>query len=269
MEKLTIIKIGGNVIDHSEDLHRFLKDFSALEGPKILVHGGGKIASTLGRELNVEAQMVEGRRITDLETLRIVTMVYAGLINKNLVAQLQLFHTNALGVSGADGNILTATKRPPVRMGTEAQMVDFGYVGDIHADSVNAESLKRLITAGFVPVCCAITHDGKGQLFNTNADTIASALAVAMARSYETQLVYCFERAGVLTDVNDDLSVIPSIRKADFEPLKSDGIIADGMIPKLQNAFEAIDKGVSSVLIGNANQLSLLSSGYFGTKLIP
>lgn len=261
MKQLTIVKIGGNVIDHSENLHQFLQDFTALPGDKILVHGGGKIATELGDSLGIEARMFEGRRITDIETLRIVTMVYAGLINKNMVAQLQAKDCNAIGLSGADGNIIKAQKRP-------VKEVDYGYVGDLSESSVSSTTLDSLLNAGLTPVLCAITHDHEGQLLNTNADTIASAVAVAMADLYETSLVYCFEKKGVLKDVNDDDSVIRTVSADAFETLKAKGVIAGGMLPKLYNAFEAIKKGVSAVYIGKADELSQLAHGEFGTKML-
>ncbi|UKT63910.1 acetylglutamate kinase [Pedobacter mucosus] len=261
MKQLTIIKIGGNVIDNSANLHQFLLDFTALPGDKILVHGGGKIATELGESLGIEAKMVEGRRVTDIETLRIVTMVYAGLINKNMVAQLQAKGSNAIGLTGADGNIIKAKKRP-------VKDIDYGFVGDLDENSVSATTLNSLLKAGLVPVLCAITHDGDTQLLNTNADTIASSVAVAMSSLYETRLVYCFEKKGVLIDVDDDNSVIKEIKADEFEGLKVDGIVQGGMIPKLQNAFEAITKGVSAVFIGKANELGELAEGTFGTKML-
>ncbi len=261
MKQLTIIKIGGNVIDHSENLHRFLLDFTALPGDKILVHGGGKIATEMGESLGIEAKMVEGRRITDIETLRIVTMVYAGLINKNMVAQLQAKGSNAIGLTGADGNIIQAKKRP-------VKDVDYGFVGDLDENSVSASTLDNLLKAGLVPVLCAITHDGETQLLNTNADTIASSVAVALSALYETRLVYCFEKKGVLKDVNDDASVVREVKTDEFEGLKADGTVAGGMIPKLHNAFEAIKKGVSAVYIGKADELAELATGTFGTKML-
>ncbi len=273
MQKLTIIKIGGNVIDNSENLHRFLEDFTALEGPKILIHGGGKIATETSASLGIEAKMVDGRRITDIDTLRVVTMVYAGLINKNIVAQLQAKGANAIGLTGADGNIIKAKKRPiqkvsPTGGDLEGAEIDYGFVGDLDENSVSVTSLANLLQAGFVPVLCAITHDGETQLLNTNADTIASAVAVAMSVQYETHLVYCFEKKGVLKDVNDDATVVREIRSIDFEPLKADGTVAGGMIPKLHNAFEAINKGVTSVYIGKADELAEIEKGTFGTKLL-
>src|SRR5476651_2168942 len=196
-ESLYVIKIGGNVIDNSENLYHFLKDFEKLDGFKILVHGGGKVATQVAEDLGIEARLVDGRRITDIETLRVVTMVYGGLINKNIVAQLQRFGNNAIGLTGADGNFIRAKKRP-------VKTIDYGFVGDIDENSINPYNISRLMEAGFTPVFCAITHDGEGQLFNTNADTIASALAVNLASSYDTTLIYCFEKRGVLQDIDDD-----------------------------------------------------------------
>ncbi len=262
MDQLTIIKIGGNVIDNSQKLHEFLLAFTALPGKKILIHGGGKIATELGQSLGVEAKMIDGRRITDIETLRIVTMVYAGLINKNIVAQLQAKGSNAIGLTGADGNIIKAVRRPV------KDEIDFGFVGDLDEQSVSSAMLDNLLKADFVPALCAITHDGDGQLLNTNADTIASAIAIAMSHLYETRLVYCFEKKGVLKDVNDDDTVVREIKADEFEGLKADGIVAGGMIPKLHNAFEAIKKGVAAVYIGKADELSELREGEFGTKML-
>lgn len=260
MNKLTIIKIGGNVIDNSEKLHYFLQDFTNLPGYKILVHGGGKIATELGESLGIEAKMVDGRRITDIETLRIVTMVYAGLINKNMVAQLQAKGNNAIGLTGADGNIIRAKKRP-------VKEIDYGFVGDLDENSISSAMLDQLLKAGLTPVLCAITHDGDTQLLNTNADTIASSIAVAMSSFYETSLIYCFEKKGVLRDVNDENTVVREIRSGEFEQLQADGIVAGGMIPKLHNAFEAINKGVEAVYIGKADELSQLNH-QFGTKML-
>lgn len=261
MKKLSVIKIGGNVIDNSEKLHQFLLDFTALPGDKILIHGGGKIATELGDSLGVTAKMVEGRRITDIDTLRIVTMVYAGLINKNMVAQLQAKGSNAIGLTGADGNVIRAVKRP-------VKEIDYGFVGDLDAASVSSSALDSLLKAGLVPVLCAITHDGDSQLLNTNADTIASAVAVAMSGLYETSLIYCFEKRGVMKDVDDDDSLVQEIRMDEFEGLKAEGIVSGGMIPKLHNAFEAIKSGVSAVYIGKADELSEIDRQNFGTRLI-
>lgn len=261
MKKLSVIKIGGNVIDNSEKLHQFLIDFTALPGDKILIHGGGKIATDLGTSLGIEAKMVEGRRITDIDTLRVVTMVYAGLINKNMVAQLQAKGCNAIGLTGADGNIIKAVKRP-------VKDIDYGFVGDLDASSVSATTLDSLLSAGLIPVLCAITHDGNTQLLNTNADTIASAVAVAMSSLYETSLIYCFEKRGVMRDIDDDDTLVREIKMDEFEGLKAEGVVSGGMIPKLHNAFEAIKSGVNAVYIGKADELPLIDKQNFGTRLI-
>lgn len=260
-QQLHIIKIGGNVIDNTESLHHFLKDFTALEGNKILVHGGGKVATQLQEELGIETKMVDGRRITDIDTLRVVTMVYGGLINKNIVAQLQKFGTNAIGLTGADGNFIQTKKRP-------VKTIDYGFVGDIDEKSINPENISRLLDAGFTPIFCAITHNGDGQLLNTNADTIASALAVALSSVYETTLIYCFEKKGVLHDINDEESIIREINPEKYEQLKEQQIIHSGMLPKLDNAFTAINRGVSAVIIGKSDDLGQLQKNApFGTKL--
>ncbi|ASU34934.1 acetylglutamate kinase [Mucilaginibacter xinganensis] len=260
-KSLYIVKIGGNVIDNSENLHNFLKDFTALDGFKILVHGGGKVATQLSETLGIEPKLVDGRRITDIETLRVVTMVYGGLINKNIVAQLQRFGTNAIGLTGADGDFIRAKKRP-------VKTIDYGFVGDLDEDSINPQNLKNLIGAGFTPVFCALTHDGEGQLLNTNADTIASALAVTLSDLYKTTLIYCFEKKGVLKDINDEESLIQDIDPQRYEELKAQQIIHSGMLPKLDNAFTAIACGVTSVIIGNSNDLGKLKDNKpFGTLL--
>ncbi|GAA4308823.1 acetylglutamate kinase [Mucilaginibacter gynuensis] len=261
VNKLYIIKIGGNVIDNSENLHNFLQDFSSLDGHKILVHGGGKVATQLSATLGIEAKLVDGRRITDIETLRVVTMVYGGLINKNIVAQLQRFGTNAIGLTGADGNFIRTKKRP-------VKTIDYGFVGDIDENSINPENIQRLLEAGFTPAFCAITHDGEGQLLNTNADTIASALAVSLSKLYETTLIYCFEKKGVLHDINDEESVIRDIDPKRYEELKKQEIIHSGMLPKLDNAFTAIACGVKSVIIGRSDDLGNIKGQQpFGTRL--
>jgi acetylglutamate kinase len=260
-KNLYIIKIGGNVIDNSENLYNFLKDFSALDGYKILVNGVGKVAKELSETLGIEPRLVDGRRITDIETLRVVTMVYGGLINKNIVAQMQHFGTNAIGLTGADGDFIRAKKRP-------VKTIDYGFVGDIDEKSIKPENIGNLMDAGFTPVFCAITHDGEGQLLNTNADTIASALAVALAKSYHTTLIYCFEKKGVLKDINDDDSLISEIDPQHYEELKLKQIIHSGMLPKLDNAFTAIACGVKAVIIGNSNDLgNLKQNKTFGTLL--
>lgn len=258
---LNIIKIGGNVIDDDIQLEAFLEKIAAVPGKKILVHGGGRIATRIAAQLGVEVKMVDGRRITDEATLDVVTMVYAGLTNKNIVATLQKYDCDAIGLSGADGNVIKAVKRP-------VREIDYGYAGDILADSVNSLSIKKFLDAGFTPVFSAITHNGNGQLLNTNADTIASALAVALADHYETSLIYCFEKNGVLLDVNDENSVIEDITALDYVRYKESGVITDGMIPKVENAFDAINKGVKSVYIGNASNLHLFQQRKFGTCLV-
>lgn len=261
MEQLRIIKIGGNVIDHPELLDKFLEDFSQLKGAKILVHGGGKLANRLASDLGFEAKLVAGRRITDEKTLEIVTMVYAGFVNKNIVAKLQAKKCMALGLSGADGNSIKAVKRP-------VKDIDYGFVGDISSDAVNISLLVKLISEGFVPVFSAITHDGNGQLLNTNADTIASTLAIALSGLYKCSLIYCFEKKGVLKNVDDENSVIREIKSSSFNSLQEQGIISEGMIPKIHNSFEAIRKGVEEVFIGASNELALLEAGTFGTRLL-
>lgn len=249
-ETLYIVKIGGNVVDDETALQQFLADFASLKGHKILVHGGGKIASQVAQKLGIEVNMVNGRRITDAAMLDVAVMVYAGLANKNIVAKLQALQCNAIGLSGADANCITAHKRIHPE-------IDYGFVGDI--DSVNTTAFETLINGGLTPIVSAITHDGKGQLLNTNADTIASALAVALTGSYNTQLVYCFEKNGVLKNVDDENSVIPSINPVQFEELKTQGIIAKGMLPKLDNAFDAVQSGVQKVIIGHSAQLVYLT----------
>lgn len=272
MKSLKVIKIGGNVIDNPESLQQFIADFAMLQGPKILVHGGGKIATKLAEDLGIKSKMLEGRRITDVESLKVVTMVYAGLINKNIVAGLQSENCNAIGLSGADGNMIRATRRLPQKVlsGGEdlGEAVDYGFVGDLDESSIDRKGLYKLLEAGFTPVFSAITHDGKGQLLNTNADTIASAISIAMSVEYETSLIFCFEKAGVLMDVEDESSVIKSIDQHYYNELKLQGIINDGMIPKMDNSFEAINKGLKEVYIGKAEALPTLSNGNFGTRLI-
>lgn len=259
--KLHVVKIGGNVIDNSENLRHFLEDFTGLGGFKILVHGGGKTATQLSETLGIQARLVDGRRITDIDTLRVVTMVYGGLINKNVVAQLQRFGNNAIGLTGADGNLIRTRKRP-------VKTIDYGFVGDLDDTSVDRDGLSRLLDAGFTPVFSAITHDGEGQLLNTNADTIAAGLATALSAYYETTLVYCFEKKGVLHDIDDEESVIREINPERYEELKKKQIIHSGMLPKLDNAFTAINCGVKAVLIGSAGELGRIGeSGGFGTRL--
>ena len=246
-ERITVVKIGGNVIDDAAALKRFLGEFAALPGAKILVHGGGKLATRLAERLELEVRMVEGRRITDKGMLDVVTMVYAGLVNKQIVAGLQAAGCNAIGLSGADGNIVTARRRAP-------EPVDFGFVGDI--ERVDHKLLGRLLDAGLVPVFPAIMHDGRGPLLNCNADSVASAVALGAARLAPTDLIYCFEKRGVLRDAEDEGSVIREITAATYPPLKADGTVSKGMIPKIENALRAVEKGVRSVTIRSAERLA-------------
>lgn len=263
MKKLQIIKIGGNVIDNPEELDKFLTDYATITDLKILVHGGGKVATELAKRLGIEQKMIDGRRITDTETLKITTMVYAGLINKQIVASLQAKHCNALGLSGTDGNTIKSSKRKVID-------IDYGFVGDINSKGINSDFISILLENHISPVFSAITHNGKGQLLNTNADTIASALAVALSKKYDVQLNYCFEKNGVLRDVKDDNSVINTITQDSYKQLLTEGIIFKGMIPKLYNAFDAIRKGVNTVMIGHSKDLKIITkeNGNTGTKLI-
>ena len=297
---IKVIKIGGNIVDNPELLAAFVKDFAAMPGMKVLIHGGGVMASQMQKSMGMTPVMVEGRRVTDEATLKVVTMVYAGWCNKNIVALLQGAGCNSIGLCGADGNVIRAAKRPPVKVEMSAadaaaspaagnmtpcdeagfQMVDYGFVGDVKADSVNAAFIYSLLERGIVPVFNAINHDGDGNLLNTNADTIASSVAIALAGhkyrnrwevcsacencthcsddgrlTHEVELIYCFEKDGVLYDKDDDSSVIPEIDKEKFAELKAECIVADGMIPKLTNSFKAIDSGVSRVIIKHARNL--------------
>lgn len=239
---VNIVKIGGNVINDDDQLNSFLFDFAQLKGFKILVHGGGKKATELAGKLGLEPKMINGRRITDRENLEVVAMVYAGLINKNIVAQLQKHNCNAIGLTGADANTIIAHKRI-------VKDIDYGFAGDI--DHVDHNNIKILLDNNLTPIFCAITHDKKGQLLNTNADTIASEVAVALSKEYEVILTYCFEKNGVLKNMNDENSVINTINSRDYLSLKKDKIIADGMLPKLENCFFALQHGVSKIIIGN------------------
>ena len=246
MDTLKIIKIGGNIIDDNQALSSFINEFAKLEGLKILVHGGGKQATQMAKAIGVPVKMNQGRRITDEDTLDIITMVYAGKINKNIVAQLQGNSCNALGLTGADGNSIISIKRP-------VKNIDYGYVGDIQ--HINAITLKGLLNINIVPVFCALTHDGNGQLLNTNADTIAAELAIAFSRDYQTELYYCFEKNGVLADISDPQSVIENINTKIYKGLIDDGIISEGMLPKLNNCFHAINQNVHKICIGNPKML--------------
>lgn len=257
---LHIVKIGGNIIDDKAKLTAFLEDFAQIKEDKILVHGGGKIATQLAKKLQLPQQMIEGRRVTDAETLKLITMVYGGLLSKNIVAELAKLKALAIGLSGADVASVTSVRRP-------AEPIDFGFVGDVV--SVNATHITKLVQAGFVPVFCAITHDGNGQLLNTNADTMAKEIAASMSATYDTFLYYCFEKKGVLLDVSDDRSVIAELNPTTYKNLKAAGKIFEGMIPKLDNAFNAIEDGVKQVHILNAKDLLslVLNQENHGTKL--
>ena len=283
---VTVIKVGGAVVEDETQLAQLLSDFSAIPGKKVLVHGGGRRATKVAAALGIESQMVNGRRITDAKMLEVVTMVYGGLVNKNLVAKLQANGVNALGLTGADANVISAHKRPPiiptlnssqgaVRVnetqqssslplgGTGVGVIDFGFVGDV--DGANGSILAGFIEKGITPVMAPLTHDGKGNILNTNADTIAAETAKALADDYDVTLVYCFEKKGVLCNPDDDDSVIPVITREDFERYKADGTVAGGMIPKLENAFDAIDNGVGRVIITLATAID----GKHGTVICP
>jgi acetylglutamate kinase len=258
VEKISIIKIGGNIIDNEVNLASFLNAYAAVEGKKILIHGGGKLATKMAADLNIPQQMVDGRRITDAATLKIVTMVYAGYINKNIVAALQSKNIQALGICGADANIIRAHKR--INAST-----DYGFVGDI--DVVDSKKIIQLLEAGLSLVIAPITHDGAGQLLNTNADTMAQAIATAVSSMYEVSLVYSFEKKGVLSDIQNNDSVIPVINPENYTSLKVTGQVNEGMIPKLDNAFEALQKGVNRVIIGDALDIEKLIAGKTGTTI--
>ncbi|GAA4305029.1 acetylglutamate kinase [Compostibacter hankyongensis] len=261
MEQLFVIKIGGNVVDDANFLSSFLQDFSMERAPRILVHGGGKIATRIGEKLGIESRYVNGRRITDAGALDLVTMVYGGLVNKQIVARLQASGCNALGVTGADAGLLPAVKRP-------VKEIDYGFVGDIESSRVNTAGVQLLLNHGIVPVFAPLTHDGKGQMLNTNADTIASCLAVALSEQYAVRLIFCFEKKGVLQDVANDQSVIPLIDTLRYQTLLQEKVLADGILPKLENAFSACRSGVKEVLIGDARDLKQNCSGQVSGTLI-
>ena len=248
MESIIVLKIGGNVIDNPSVLEAVLRDFAAWQTPRILVHGGGKVADKLMEKLGVVPKMIEGRRITDRETLDIITMVYAGLINKNIVATLQKHSCNAIGLTGADANVIPARKRP-------VKEIDFGFAGDIDPKYISGDVLDNLLKTGLIPVMAPVTHDGAGSLLNTNADTIASSVAIALAKIYRVQLIFCFEKNGVLRDPADERSVIQFLDEALFRKYKEKNVITAGMIPKLDNAFAALHNGVAEVRICNPNGL--------------
>lgn len=247
---MTIIKVGGKIVEEKETLNKLLSDFSGISGRKILVHGGGRSATALASRLGIETKMVDGRRITDNDMLEVVTMVYGGLVNKNIVAGLQARGMNAIGLTGADASTMLSDKRP-------VKDIDYGFVGDVKA--VNVEFISSLLDSGITPVLAPLTHDGKGQMLNTNADTIAGETAKAMASKYDVTLIFCFEKPGVLLHEDDDNSVIPHITHNDFSLLVENGTISGGMIPKIQNAFKALQAGVTSVLITKASALDTLT----------
>ena len=274
-QKLFVIKIGGNIIDDENKLNSFLKDVAIIParaqkevssnssplgdggGKCILVHGGGKVATKIGEQLGIESKYINGRRITDEATINLVTMVYGGLVNKNIVAKLQALQLNAIGLTGADANIIPATKRPIVYapLADGGGSIDYGFAGDINSVSVSTKSVQLFLDNGLTPVIAPLTHDGNGQILNTNADTIASALAVALSKQYDVRLIYCFEKKGILENIKDEKSVIPIITKEKYQQLLKEKKLFDGILPKIDNAFAAIDNGVAEVLIGDANDL--------------
>lgn len=255
MNKLTVIKVGGKIVEEEESLKQLLDDFARIEGHKILVHGGGRSATKIAERLGIQSNMVDGRRITDAATLQIVTMVYGGLVNKNIVARLQALDVNALGLTGADMDVIRSEKRP-------VKEIDYGFVGDVK--HVKSETLQWLIDKDIVPIMAPLTHDGKGNILNTNADTIAAETAQAMSAHYDVTLVYCFEKKGVLMDENDDNSVISRLDKELYKKYIDKGVITGGMLPKLDNAFRSIEKGVKAVIITQASEIGKDS----GTRII-
>ena len=262
MEQLLVIKIGGNVIDNPAALESFLKKFSTINTKKILVHGGGKIATKIGDQLGIQSNYINGRRVTDAETIDLVTMVYGGLVNKKIIAKLQSLQCNALGLTGADANLIPAVKRPLVypkptegNAAEEISPIDYGFVGDVDGAALGIQNLEILLSNNFTLVFAPLTHDRNGQILNTNADTIASTLAVGLSKKYAVRLIYCFEKKGVLENVADANSVIPLITKEKYDQLVTENKLFDGIIPKIDNAFDAIDNGLKEVLIGDADDL--------------
>ncbi len=252
MEKITIVKVGGKIVEEDASLKQLLADFSSIEGKKLLVHGGGRSATRIAERLGIATQMVDGRRITDTPMLEVVTMVYGGLVNKQIVARLQALGINALGMTGADMNIMLSDRRP-------VTTIDYGWVGDVRR--ADGDALARLIDSGVVPVIAPLTHDGKGNILNTNADTMAGETAKALAAHFRVKLVFCFEKNGVLRDENDDNSVIPSITPQEYASLRAEGIVQGGMIPKLDNSFATLAAGVEEVIITRASSLHNLDLG--------
>ena len=248
MEQVFVIKIGGNVIDNPAALQSFLADYAAIKAKKILVHGGGKVATKIGDKLGIESQYINGRRITDEATIDLVTMVYGGLVNKQIVAKLQALECNAIGLTGADANIIPAVKR-------RVKEIDYGFVGDIDASKINSSVLEALLEKDLTVVMAPLSHDENGQILNTNADTIASAIATSLSKNYDVRLIYCFEKKGILENIDDENSAINLITKEKYKQLLADKKLFDGILPKIDNAFAAIDSGVKQVLIGHANDL--------------
>ncbi|MDR2086936.1 MAG: acetylglutamate kinase [Dysgonamonadaceae bacterium] len=257
MNQLTIIKVGGKIVEDPESLKTLLNNFALIAGNKILIHGGGRSATDIGEKLGIETKMIDGRRITDRETLKVITMVYAGLINKNIVAQLQAMRLDAVGLTGADMNLILSSQRP-------VESIDYGYVGDIK--DVNVPVLAELLEQDYIPVLAPITHNGKGQLLNTNADTIAAEVAKALAYTFNVRLVYCFEKRGVLLNENDENSIIKELDRELFERYKQKGIIKSGMIPKLENAFRAIAAGVKEIIITCAEDMNSGKGTFISNK---
>ncbi len=257
MEKLTIVKVGGGILEDQSQLKTLVESFAGIQGKKILVHGGGKTATQIAEKLGVQTQMVEGRRITSTEMLEVVLMVYGGLVNKKVVAKLQAYSCNALGFTGADANIILAEKRP-------VKDINYGWVGDVK--SVNVPTLQALLTQGIVPVIAPLTHDGQGHMYNTNADTMASVLAGALSQFYKVRLWYCFEKPGVLKDAEDDSTLIEKLFHSLYQAYQQSGIIKDGMIPKLDNGFAALKQGAKEVIIGAASALG--QDNFSGTQLV-
>lgn len=260
-ETLFIIKIGGNVIDNHDALHSFLKEFSEIKDKKILIHGGGKIATAIGEKMGIQSVYNEGRRITNDETIDLVTMVYGGLVNKRIVALLQSMHCDAIGITGADGNMLPAKKRP-------VKNIDYGWTGDISAKEINSKKWKLFLDNKMIPVVASLTHDGYSNILNTNADTIAAVLSGALSDLYKVKLVYCFEKDGVLNDVKDENSVVENLTASAYQNLKESKSLFAGILPKIDNAFDAVNNGVGEVVIGNSSKLSLLIKGESGTKIL-
>lgn len=259
MKRLIVIKVGGAIVEDNDKLAQLLDSFAAIKGAKILVHGGGRRATKIATSLGIESHIIEGRRVTDADMLEVVTMVYGGLVNKNIVVCLQARGVNALGLTGADMNVMRSHRRSPVIQHPTPNIVDYGFVGDV--DKVNGETLRTLLEHGVTPVLAPLTHDGEGNILNTNADTIASETAKALAKDFDVTLVYCFEKPGVLSNPDDDSSVIPVITRADYDRLAADGTISGGMKPKISNALAAIDAGVSRVIITQASAIGEENKG--------